>query len=152
MKTQLHDLYALKDVLISDLRAAIQYAPDREADLLAFMRLYLKEGADRRPELLDQLRRCMDGEPYPSPYRYRYTPEDVDRCDRLLTGFLDGLSEARCDRDEFARRTNRLAEALDALNEARGYALLDDWRRRRLCKLIRRAQALALNGPGPEMG
>lgn len=145
------ELRAQKQILIDDLRAGIQYKPNREADLLAFMRLYLKEDGDRRPELLDQLRSCMDGRPYPSPYRYRYTPEDVDRCDRLLTEFLEELSASDGGAAEIGVQTDRLTAALDELNEARGYALLDDWRQRKLCALIGRAEALALGRPKLEM-
>ena len=141
------ELRAQKQLIIDDLRAAIRYTPNRETDLLAYMRLYLKEDAERRPEILKQLRACMDGEPYPSPYRLPYTPEDVDRCDRLLTGFLDALAD--CGADQADEQTDRLIAALDELNEARGYGLLDDWRQRKLCALIRGAQALA--GPAPEM-
>ena len=144
------ELRAQKQVLIDDLRAAIQYTHNREADLLAFMRLYLKEDRSVRPAILERIRNCMDGQPYPSPYQYRYTPEDVDHCDQLLTEFLDKLS-ANGGAVEVESQTDRLTTALDELNEARGYGLLDDWRQRKLCTLIRRAEALALGGPALEM-
>ena len=143
------ELRAQKQIIIDDLRAAIQYEPNREADLLAYMRLYLKEDRSVRPAILERLHSCMDGQPYPNPYRYRYTPEDVDRCDQLLTEFLDEL--ANCSEGEVGEQTDHLTTALDELNEARGYGLLDDWRQRKLCALIHRAETLALGGPKLEM-
>ncbi len=145
------ELRAQKQILIDDLRAAIQYKPNREADLLAFMRLYIKEDRTVRPAILEQMRSCMDGRPYPNPYSYCYTEEDVARCDRLLTEFLDALSSGGSGTAEVDRLTERLTAALDDLNEARGYGLLDDWRSRKLCALIGRAEALALGGPKLEM-
>ncbi len=145
------ELRAQKQILIDDLRAAIQYTPNREADLLAFMRLYLKEDPTVRPAILERMRNCMDGRPYPNPYSYRYTEEDVVRCDRLLTEFLEELSTSDGGVAEVGVQTDRLTAALDDLNEARGYGLLDDWRQRKLCALIGRAEALALGGPKLEM-
>lgn len=145
------ELRAQKQILIDDLRAAIHYTPNREADLLAFMRLYLKEDRTVRPAILERMRNCMDGKPYPNPYSYRYTEEDVACCDRLLTEFLDTLSSGSSGTAEVNCLTDRLTSALDELNEARGYGLLDDWRQRKLCSLIGRAEALALGGPKLEM-
>lgn len=127
-----------KRIVIDDMRAAISYTPNREADLLAFMCQYIKEDARRRPVILEHLRRCMGGEPYPNPYigQSGYTLEDVERCDALLEEYLNALPASASQAQDVLNRIERL-------NADCSYSLLDDWRRERLSAVVHGAADLA---------
>lgn len=129
-------------LLLEDLRAAVRYTPDRDRDLPALLWRWQRAAPEERPRRLEDLRACIDGRPYPDPYQESrgYTEADVDRCADLLEDFLAGL---RAEPAGAAERSRRLLEALEALDRDRGGALLDNWRRQRLARLLQNAAALA---------
>ena len=114
----------------------------RDRDLPALLWRWQRAAPEERPRRLEDLRACIDGRPYPDPYQESrgYTEADVDRCADLLEDFLAGL---RAEPAGAAERSRRLLEALEALDRDRGGALLDNWRRQRLARLLQNAAALA---------
>ena len=45
------EIQSAKTRLLGDLRAAVRYTPDQQADLVAFMQQYIKEEPEQRPEI-----------------------------------------------------------------------------------------------------
>lgn len=129
-----------KNGVIEDMRAALVHTADREADLLAFMEQYQKAIPELRPAILEHLRSCMDGKPYPNPYACGYTREQVEQCDRLLEDCFSRLESGAADARTCVRE---VTEQLRALNAATGGQLIDGWRQDRLAAVIEGAAALA---------
>lgn len=140
-----NELRQKKQVILDDMMAAIRYTPNREADLLTFMRLYIKEDPERRAVLLRDLRACMDGEPYPNPYagQFGYTQEHVDRCGQALEQYLTAVRE---NGPEAGLLAEDVIDRLNQLDESCGGSLIDDWRGEKLRRLIDAAAELASQG------
>lgn len=140
-----NELRQKKQVILDDMMAAIRYTPNREADLLTFMRLYIKEDPEHRAVLLKNLRACMDGEPYPNPYagQFGYTQEHVNRCGQVLEQFMSAVRE---NGPEASLLAEAVIDRLERLDASCGGGLIDDWRGEKLRQLIDAAVVLASQG------
>lgn len=127
-----------KEGILEDMRSSITYVPNREQDILAFMERYLKSDLEERPAILENLRRCMDGQEYPNPYAgsRRYTMEDVSLCEQALDHFIDGLIAADGDKNTIRLCAWAVTDRLNALNGQCGGGLIDPWREERLRDFI----------------
>jgi len=122
-----------KAVIIDDLFRALDCKPDRDTDLLAMMKKYIAAEPKDRPPLLSQIRACMDGEPYQAPYLLPYFKEDVFFCNTLLERFIFAMT---INPDAGKRHRQIVLDQLEGLNVARGYGLLDDWRREHITEFL----------------
>lgn len=127
-----------KAAIIEDMLSCIRYTPNREADILAFIEQYQKADGEHRPSILECLRSCMDGGEYPNPYEgsYRYTAEDVADFEKILDDYTEKVFEAEYDPADSARCVQEVFSKIDRLNEQCGHALIDTWRRERVCGFI----------------
>lgn len=65
----LEELKNKKAYILEDIRGGITPADDREADIYSFMRSYLDNelGGCDKAELLEELTKCISGQPYDGP-------------------------------------------------------------------------------------
>ena len=131
----------IKASLLEDMLSFITYTANRESDILAFMGLYQKAEPECRPNILDNLRACMDGNDYPNPYAesYHYTAADVSACGDILDEYLKNLATAEGNPDAISECVRKTVGQLNALNEKCEQYLIDTWRRERLCSFINTA-------------
>lgn len=142
----------IKASLLEDMLSFITYTPNRESDILGFMGLYQKAEPECRPDILENLRSCMDGKEYPNPYAgsYHYTPSDVSVCSDILEEYLKSLAAAEGDTNAIINCVRQTVGRLNALNEKCELYLIDTWRRERLCSFINTAAELAGLAPGKD--
>lgn len=121
-------------VILEDLRVCLRYTPNRENDLLCFMEQYLKAYGDMRPDILGNLRACMDGKPYPNPYSaYQcYGEKEIKLLEQLLRGYHDDMQTAA---DKELVLKNLIAEINDLQDKCCGQ-LIDSWRKDHLTQLL----------------
>jgi hypothetical protein len=147
------EIQSAKMRLLGDLRAAVRYTPDQQADLVAFMQQYIKEEPEQRPEILKHIRSCMDGEPYPDPYagQFPYTEADVDRCERILDDCTAAMEVCDGSSQEIRQLVDAVTAEINQLNEACNRGLIDTWRREQLCNFINGTAEMAGAKPGEDM-
>ena len=147
------EIQSAKMRLLGDLRAAVRYTPDQQADLVAFMQQYIKEEPEQRPEILKHIRSCMDGEPYPDPYagQFPYTEADVDRCERILDDYTAAMEVCDGSPHEIEQLVDAVTAEINQLNEACNCGLIDTWRREQLCNFINGTAEMAGAKPGQDM-
>lgn len=147
------EIQSAKMRLLGDLRAAVRYTPDQQADLVAFMQQYIKEEPEQRPEILKHIRSCMDGEPYPDPYagQFPYTEADVDRCERILDDYTAAMEVCDGSSQEIRQLVDAVTAEINQLNEACNRGLIDTWRREQLCNFINGTAEMAGAKPGQDM-
>jgi len=121
-------------VILEDLRVCLRYTPNCENDLLCFMEQYLKASSDMRPDILGNLRACMDGKPYPNPYSayQRYGEREIKRLEQLLRGYHEDMQTAA---DKELVLKNLIAEINDLQDKCCGQ-LIDRWRKDHLNQLL----------------
>lgn len=146
MKNQieLSSLIEKKDEIINDMKACITYVPEQENDLLCLMERYLKAEKEERPKLLEQLRKCMDGEVYDNPFEayYCYSVDDIERFDQILSNFLN-QSKRLCNKlSELETAVQKMIEQLNHLNASCRDELIDTYRREKLMSLLEEAGKL----------
>lgn len=141
-----------KERLLGDLYASVRYIPDPQTDLVAMMAQYIKEEPENRPALLEHIRSCMDGEPYPNPYsgQFCYSEKDVAQCGRILDEYAEAVTACDGSPEEIERLVGEVTRKINQLNEACNSALIDTWRRDRLCEFINGAAELAGAEPGQD--
>lgn len=144
------EIQSAKMRLLGDLRAAVRYTPDQQADLVAFMQQYIKEEPEQRPEILKHIRSCMDGEPYPDPYAGQF-PYDVDRCERILDDYTAAMEVCDGSSQEIRQLVDAVTAEINQLNEACNRGLIDTWRREQLCNFINGTAEMAGAKPGEDM-
>lgn len=105
------------------------------------MEQYQKADTEQRPSILECLRYCMDGGKYPNPYegRYRYTTEDVADFEKTLDEFAENLSSSERDATAISHCIQETVCKINELNEQCSQALIDTWRRERVCGFINTA-------------
>lgn len=147
------EILSAKTRLLGDLRAAVQYTPDQQSDLVAFMQQYIKEEPEQRPEILKHIRSCMDGEPYPDPYagQFPYTEADVTRFERILDDYTAAMEVCDGSSQEIGRLVDAVTAEINQLNEACNRGLIDTWRRDQLCNFINGTAEMAGAKPGFDM-
>jgi hypothetical protein len=124
----------LMGVILEDLRVCLRYTPNRENDLLCFIEQYQKASGDMRPDILGNLRACMDGKPYPNPYTayQRYGEKEIKLLEQLLRGYLEDMQTAA---DKELVLTNLVAE-INGLQDKCCGQLIDSWRKDHLTQLL----------------
>ena len=147
------EIQSAKTRLLGDLRAAVRYTPDQQADLVAFMQQYIKEEPEQRPEILKHIRSCMEGEPYPDPYagQFPYTEADDDRCERILDDYTAAMEVCDGSSQEIRQLVDAVTAEINQLNEACNRGLIDTWRREQLCNFINGTAEMAGAKPGEDM-
>jgi len=142
-----------RERLLNDLYASVRYTPDPQTDLVAMMAQYIKEEPENRPPLLEHIRHCMDGEPYPNPYAdpFSYSEREVDQCGKILDDYAAAMEACDGSAEEIKRLTGEVTGKINRLNEACGGGLIDTWRRDRLCEFINGTAELAGAKPGQDM-
>lgn len=141
---ELSTLIKKKDEIITDMKACITYVPEQENDLLCFMERYLKAETEERPKLLEQLRKCIDGEVYDNPFEayYCYSVDDIERFDQILSIFLN-QSKGLCNKQlELETAVQKLTQQLNHLNTSCRNELIDTYRREKLMYLLEEAGKL----------
>ena len=147
------EIQSAKMRLLGDLRAAVRYTPDQQADLVAFMQQYIKEEPEQRSKILKHIRSCMDGEPYPDPYagQFPYTEADVDRCERILDDYTAAMEVCDGSSQEIRQLVDAVTAEINQLNEVCNRGLIDTWRREQLCNFINGTAEMAGAKPGEDM-
>ena len=127
-----------KDEIITDMKACITYVPEQENDLLCLMERYLKAETEERPKLLEQLRKCMDGETYDNPFEayYCYSTDDIERFDQILSSFLNQSKGLYDKQLELETAVQKLTQQLNNLNTSCRNELIDTYRREKLMCLL----------------
>lgn len=140
MNTQryLEELHKKKEDLIADMKTCITYRADQESDLLCLMEQYLKAEKEKRPRLLDQISRCMDGEPYENPFEayYAYSNDDIERFEQILSSFIHQSKGLVYKPLEFESTVLKVVKQLNHLNSSCHSELIDTYRREKLTSLF----------------
>ena len=140
MKNQieLSELSKKKDDIIADMKTCITYAPDQESDLLCLMEQYLKAEKEERARLLDQIKRCMDGESYDNPFEayYCYSIDDIERFDQILSSFLNQCKGLGYKQLELEVEVLQVVKQLNHLNTSCRDELIDAYRREKMMSLF----------------
>lgn len=140
MNTQkeLQEYLKKKDEIIADMRACISYTPDRDNDLLCLMERYIKAEKEERPGLLDQTRRCMDGETYENPFvaYYCFSTDDIDRFNQILSSFLNQINVLCCKPSGLKLLVRKVVIQLNNINASCRNELVDPYRREKLMALF----------------
>jgi hypothetical protein len=141
---ELSGLIKKKDEIITDMKACITYVPEQENDLLCFMERYLKAETEERPRLLEQLRKCMDGDVYDNPFEayYCYSVDDIERFNQILSSFLNQSKGISNKPVEFETTVQKLVDQLNHLNASCRNELIDTYRREKLISLLEEAGKL----------
>lgn len=134
----LEELKNEKAYILEDIRGGIIPADDREADIYSFMRTYLDDdlGGCDKAELLEELAKCIDGQPYdrPEPRDPFYSQKEMDELAGLMDDFIDKL-QAGCEDGKLPpakKLCEELSASIHALDEKTGCHLMDSWRREEL--------------------
>lgn len=138
---ELSELIKKKDDIISDMKACITYIQDQESDLLCLMERYLKAEKEERTRLLDQIRKCMNGESYNNPFEayYCYSVDDIERIDQILSSFLN-QSKGLCYKPLNLELTvQKVVKQINHLNSSCRDELIDAYRREKLMSLFEEA-------------
>ncbi len=124
-----------KQYILDDAIGSITPADNREADIHSFMRSYLDDelgGADKA-ELLEELAKCITGQPYDRPEARApfYSEKEIDELAAVMERFIDGLTEgcAEGHLPPAKALTDRAWREIYGLDEKTGNHLLDSWRR-----------------------
>ena len=140
MKNQieLSELSKKKDDIIADMKTCITYAPDQESDLLCLMERYLKAEKEERTRLLDQIKRCMDGESYDNPFEayYCYSNEDIERFDQIFSSFIHQIKGLVNKPLELELVVQKVVTQMNHLNSSCHAELIDAYRREKLMSLF----------------
>jgi formylmethanofuran dehydrogenase subunit B len=134
-----------KEALFSDLRKAITFVPDRERDIVAFMKSYLNAEPDDRYHILDNLLKCINGQEYPNPREdyVSYDETDIQALSESITQFFTGLELTNGNEIEIKKCVSAVVKTVNELNESCGKSMMDTWRREELCGIINGAAELA---------
>ena len=132
-------LRSQKQGIIDDLRVCISYTPNRDNDLLCFMEQYLKADIKKRPSLLKEIKRCINGEEYENPFLnyYYYNEKDIGELDLILGNFIDDIKDPNNNLDRAIEEI--IIETIFKINELHDKCLgelIDSWRDERLTDLI----------------
>ena len=135
---ELSELSKKRDDIIADMKACITYSPDQESDLLCLMERYLKAEKEERPSLLEQIKRCMDGESYDNPFEayYCYLNDDIERFNQIISSFLNQI-KGLCNKPlELEVEVQKVVTQLNHLNSSCRCELIDAYRREKLMSLF----------------
>lgn len=131
--------------LVGDLRRAITFVPNRERDIVAFMKSYLNVEPDDKPPILDDLVKCINGQEYPNPQEacLSYSEPDIQALSESIDRLFSCLEQCGGDEAEIEKCVNVMVKAVNELNESCGKSMMDTWRREELCGIINGATEIA---------
>lgn len=123
-----------KQEILDDMKACITYSPNQENDLLCLMEQYLKAEKERRPRILHQIKKCMDGGDYENPFAvyYCYFEDDIARFDQILNKFIDHIKAYYQNVIEVKQIIQLIVIELNNLNSSCRGELIDTYRREKL--------------------
>lgn len=135
-------LRSQKQGIIEDLRVCISYTPNRDNDLLCFMEQYLKADIKKRPSLLKEIKRCINGDEYENPFLnyYYYNEKDIRKLALILDDFIDNIKNLKNINNDIDREIEEIIiETICKINELHDKCLgelIDSWRDEKLTDLI----------------
>lgn len=124
-----------KQYILEDALGSITPADNREADIYSFMRSYLNDelGGVDKAELLEELAKCITGQPYDRPEAWEpfYSQKEIDELAAVMDRFIDGLTEgcAEGHLPPAKALADKAWSEISMLDEKTGNHLLDSWRR-----------------------
>lgn len=124
-----------KQYILEDALGSVTPANNREADIYSFMRSYLNDelGGSDKAELLEELAKCIAGQPYDRPEAWGpfYSQKEIDELAAVMDRFIDGLTEGCVEGHLPPAKalTDKMWSEIHALDEKTGNHLLDSWRR-----------------------
>lgn len=131
-----------KQSIIDDLKVCISYTPNRDNDLLCFMEQYLKADIKKRPSLLKEIKRCINGEEYENPFLnyYYYNEKDIEELNLILDNFIDNIKDLKDINKSLDREIEEIIiETICKISELHDKCLgelIDLWRAEKLTDLI----------------
>ncbi|HEX3028268.1 MAG TPA: hypothetical protein VHT34_02940 [Clostridia bacterium] len=130
-----------KEEIINDMKVCITYTKNQDNDLLCLMEQYLKAEKEKRPRLLSQIKRCMDGEDYENPFAayYGYFQDDIARFDQILNKFIDHIKTHSQNASEVRLIVQLIVIELNNLNTSCRGQLIDTYRREKLISYLEEA-------------
>lgn len=127
--------------ITEDMKTCITYFPNKDNDLLCFMERYLKAEKEKRPGLLKQIKRCINGQEYENPFLayYCYSQDDIDEFSDILNEFINCIKNNV--KNEFAIKTSAqsMIIKINELNTRCKVELIDTWRREKLIDFIEKS-------------
>ena len=134
-----------KQYILEDALGSITPANDYEADIYRFMRSYLDDelGGMDKAELLEELVKCITGQPYiyPKACEPFFSQKEIDGLGKIMDRFIDGLMEGCL--DGHLPPANALADKMwseiHTLDEKTGKHLIDSWRCDEICNWMQEA-------------
>jgi hypothetical protein len=141
IQRQLEEHRKKKEEIIEDMKACITYTPDQENDLLCLMEQYLKAEKERRPRLLNQIKRCMAGDDYENPFvaYYCYFQDDIARLDQILNRFINQIKAYWQNTSEVRLVVQLTVIELNNLHTSCRGQLIDTYRREKLISFLEEA-------------
>lgn len=141
IQSQLEELRKKKEEIVEDLKGCITYKPNQEDDLLCLMEQYLKAEKEKRPRLLNQIRRCMDGEAYENPFEvyYCYSQDDISRLGQILNKFIDYIAACRQEPSKTRQIVLKTVNELNNINSSCREHMIDTYRREKLIAFLEEA-------------
>ncbi len=130
-----------KEEIIEDMKACITYTPDQENDLLCLMEQYIKTEKERRPRLLNQIKRCIDGKDYENPFveYYCYFQDDIARFDQIINKFINQIKAYWQNTSEVRLIMQLTVVELNNLHTSCRGQLIDTYRREKLISFLEEA-------------
>lgn len=124
----------LLKVIINDLKVCISYTKNQDNDLLCFMEQYLKAEKEKRPELLLEIRNCMDGKEYKNPFLayQNYNQKDIEKLEAILRSYIKDM-HVIIPKDDVLINT---VDSINKLHEKSFGRLIDGWRNERLIEFL----------------
>lgn len=145
IQRQLEEHRKKKEEIIEDMKACITYTPDQENDLLCLVEQYIKAEKEKRPRLLNQIKRCMGGKDYENPYAeyYCYFQDDISRLDQILNKFINQIKIYWKNTSEVRLTLQLTVIELNNLIASCREQLIDTYRREKLISFLEEAARLA---------
>lgn len=133
--SRLEEFKENKQYILNDALGSITPPDNRDADIYSFMRSYLDDelgGADKA-ELLEELTKCITGQPYDRPEAHNlfYSQQEIDELAAIMDRFIDGMLES-CTEGHLPPAkalTDKAWSEIAVLDEKTGGHLMDTWRR-----------------------
>nr|WP_312578844.1 hypothetical protein [Sedimentibacter sp.] len=127
-----------KQGIIDDLRVCIKYTPNRDNDLLCFMEQYLKAEKKNRQKLLEQIKRCINGEEYENPFLAynHYDESHIEEFDHIINEYINKLKLSGGESTQASRIIESTVRKINELHDICRGQLIDSFRSERLTEYI----------------
>ena len=127
--------------ITEDMKTCITYIPNKDNDLLCFMERYLKAEKEKRPGLLKQIKRCINGQEYENPFLayYCYSQDDIDEFNDILNKFINSIKNNLGNEFAIKASIQSMVVKISKLNARCKGELIDTWRREKLIDFIEKS-------------